>query len=337
MSNKVYIVILNYDGWKDTIECLESVLKNDYENYQIIVVDNNSPNNSVEYIKNWTEGTQKVLYDKNSPLKYLSQPFDPKPLEYIHYTKKEALEGGNTELESKLNNPIIIIQAGENGGFASGNNIGIKYALKKNDFDNIWLLNNDTVIEKSSLTNLVKENADLTGSILLIYDRPDILQCVGGGSIRKYIGGIKMNYYGEKWKDIKNKVDQDKKLDFISGASLLIRKEVFDKIGLLPEEYFLYWEETDFCYKAKINKLSLLYSTTSIVYHKIGGTTDITSEFTDLLATKNFVIFFKKYLKYYLVVALPVLYIGKLINRIKRKEYRRVVSITKAMVEGLKH
>ena len=50
---KVYIIILNYNGWQDTIECLESVLRNDYPNYQVIVVDNGSPNNSMEYIKAW--------------------------------------------------------------------------------------------------------------------------------------------------------------------------------------------------------------------------------------------------------------------------------------------
>lgn len=95
MKNKVYIIILNYNGWKDTIECLESVLKNDYESYQIIVVDNDSPNNSIEYIINWVEGKQEVVYDENSQLKHLSQPFGSKPLEYVFYTKNEALNGGD--------------------------------------------------------------------------------------------------------------------------------------------------------------------------------------------------------------------------------------------------
>ena len=89
--HKVYIILLNYNGWKDTIECLESVLKNDYENYQIIVVDNDSPNNSMKFIINWAEGKQEVIYDDNSQLKHLSQPFEKKPLDYVFYTKEEAL------------------------------------------------------------------------------------------------------------------------------------------------------------------------------------------------------------------------------------------------------
>ncbi len=167
MKHKIYIIILNYNGWKDTIECLESVLKNDYENYQIIVVDNDSPNNSMEYIINWAKGKQEVIYDENSQLKHLSQPFESKPLEYVLYTKEEALNGGDKEKESKLNNPIIFIQSGENGGFAAGNNIGIKYALTKDDFEYVWLLNNDTVVDEYALYNLVGTDKVFSGSELM--------------------------------------------------------------------------------------------------------------------------------------------------------------------------
>ena len=58
---KVAVIILNYNNWQDTIECLESVLRNDYPNYQVIFVDNGSPNNSMEYIKAWAEGRQEVF------------------------------------------------------------------------------------------------------------------------------------------------------------------------------------------------------------------------------------------------------------------------------------
>ena len=58
MNKKAYIIILNYNNWQDTIECLESVLRNDYPNYQVIVIDNGSPNNSIKYIKAWAEERQ---------------------------------------------------------------------------------------------------------------------------------------------------------------------------------------------------------------------------------------------------------------------------------------
>jgi len=296
MINKVYIILLNYNGWKDTIECIESVLKNDYDNYQIIVVDNNSPNNSMEYIKAWAEGKQEVVYDENSQLKHLSQPFEKKPLDYVFYTKKEALNGGDQIKESECNKPLIFIQAGENGGFAAGNNIGIKYALAKDDFEYVWLLNNDTVIEKDSLSLLVKHakknEIGISGSALMYYHDPKEVQAYGG-HINKFFGtGTHILHVSEI----------GKKLDYVVGASFLINNKVLDKIGLMPEEYFLYYEETDYCFNARNNGFKLGVSLDSVVYHKEGGSTGASSnpsnrsEFSDLLSLKNRIKFHKKYL-----------------------------------------
>ena len=99
---KVAIIILNYNNWQDTIECLESVLRNDYPNYQVIVVDNGSANNSTEYIKVQAEERQEVLTSEPThPLYHLSHPPVKKPILYIYYTREEAEKGGDFELEEK--------------------------------------------------------------------------------------------------------------------------------------------------------------------------------------------------------------------------------------------
>jgi len=85
MKYKVYIIILNYNNWYDTIECLESVLRNDYPNYQVIVVDNNSQNNSVDYMRAWADGMLDICVDPKNPLRNLSFPPLPKPIPYIFY------------------------------------------------------------------------------------------------------------------------------------------------------------------------------------------------------------------------------------------------------------
>lgn len=322
MTKKVYIILLNYNGWQETIECLESVLKSDYKNYQIIVVDNDSPNNSMDYIINWAEGKQEVNYNENFQLKHLSQPFEKKPLEYILYDQKEALNTKNIEKYKKLNNSLIFIQAGENTGFAGGNNIGIKYALAKDDFEYIWLLNNDTVIEKNSLSSLVsyanKNQLGISGSSLMYYDNPKKIQAYGG-HVNKFFGTCT---HILDIKDIQNK------LDYIVGASFLIDKKVIDKIGLLPEEYFLYYEETDYCFNARNNGFKLGIDIESIVYHKEGVSTggsyngNKKSEFSDILSIKNRIKFHKKYLGGRLG-----LYIGlfiTILNRIKRKQFNRI-------------
>ncbi len=324
-DKKIYIIILNYNGWKDTIECLESVLKSDCSNYQVIVVDNDSPNNSMDYIINWAEGKQEVVYDEDSQLKYLSQPFEPKPIEYIYYTKDEALKGGDKNRESTLNNPLIFIQAGENGGFAAGNNIGIKYALAKDDFDYVWLLNNDTVIKPDTLSNLVayatENNVGITGSTLMYYDAPEKLQAYGG-TINKFFG---------TGKHILNSEDIEKKLDYVVGASFLIDRKVVEKIGLLPEEYFLYYEETDYCFNARNNGFSLGIALESLVYHKEGGSTGANddykqrSEFVDMLVIKNRLIFHKKYLKNNFYLSLGIILV--IFIRLKRLQIDRAIKI----------
>jgi len=324
-SEKIYIILLNYNGWRDTIECLESVLKNDYKNYQIIVVDNDSPNNSMDYIINWAEGRQEVLYDENSQLKHLSQPFKKKPLDYVFYTKREALNGGDKGKESNLNNPVILIQAGENGGFAAGNNIGIKYALSKDDFQYVWLLNNDTVIEKSSLSLLVshasKKGLGISGSALIYYDNPKKVQAYGG-HINKFFAT------GSHILDVS---EIEEKLDYVVGASFLLNKKVLDKTGLLPEEYFLYYEETDYCFNASNNGFRLGVDIDSIVYHKEGAATGANenvkekSEFSDVLSLKNRIKFHKKYLGggFWLWAGMVLV----ILNRIRRGQFDRIKKV----------
>lgn len=313
MDQKIYVILLNYNGWKDTIECLESVLKNDYENYQIIVVDNDSPNNSMEYIINWAEGNQDVIYDVNSQLKHLSQPFEKKPLEYIFYTKEEALNGGDNTRESEYNNPLILIQAGENGGFAAGNNIGIHYALAKNDFENIWLLNNDTVIETTTLTNIVKKSSDykiigekvgLIGAKLRYYDHPLLIQAVGG-KYNKWIGtsehiGVFETDVGQY--DNENITDL---IDYPIGASLFTSKDFISDVGLMSEEYFLYYEELDWVVRGKQKGWKIGFCWNSIVYHKegssIGTQRTQRSSLSEFYLFRNRLVFSLKFFKQYFI------------------------------------
>ena len=332
ITRKVYIIILNYNSWADTIECLESVLRNDYPNYQVIVVDNNSPNNSMDYIKKWAEGKLEAWINPKNPLRHLSYPPVKKPIPYICYNRKEAESGGNIELESSLVDkipdeitskyPLVFIQTGENLGFAGGNNVGIRYALAKNDFEYIWLLNNDTVIEKNALSLLVdyakKNDLGISGSALMYYDDPKKVQAYGG-TINKFFGTSK---------HILNVSNIAKKLDYVVGASFLINKKVIKKIGLLPEEYFLYYEETDYCFNARNYGFKLGIAINSIVYHREGSSTGASdnpkkrSELSDILSLRNRIKFHRKYLGGGIG-----LWIGMMIafwNRIKRWQSNRI-------------
>ncbi len=123
---RVSIIILNWNGWRDTIECLESVFQIDYPNYYVIIVDNGSENESLVKIKDFCLGK---IQNPSSLFKY---SLDNKPVKVLDYTRQDAESGGgNEDLISYLpsNKRLILIKNEKNYGFSEGNNIAIRYAL----------------------------------------------------------------------------------------------------------------------------------------------------------------------------------------------------------------
>ena len=114
-KNKVYIIILNYNGFSDTVNCIKSIQKSIYKEYQIILVDNNSDDNSL-----------------NEIIKYLDSS-------NLEYNFSDVFFADNNKQTKK---DIVIIKNNENLGYASGNNVGMRYALQYEDCDFLWILNN---------------------------------------------------------------------------------------------------------------------------------------------------------------------------------------------------
>lgn len=246
---KVSIIILNWNGVEDTIDCIESLKKITYSNYEIIVVDNASEGNDVEILKQ----------------KY----------------KKE----------------ISIIENNDNKGFAIANNIGIKKALRKGT-DYLLLLNNDTIVDSLFLDELIKisENNKQIGIIgpkIYYMNPPNKIWSIGG----------KINWYFGHWqiggdKDDNGEYEDIEDVDFITGACMLIKKDTIKKIGLLPTDYFLQWEDIDYCTKAKNIGLKCICLPKSKIWHKVSASfkrNNISYPQVEL-GFKNRIIFRKKFL-----------------------------------------
>jgi hypothetical protein len=259
---KVAIIILNWNGWEDAIECLESLQHQNYPNYQIILVDNGSTDESVEKIKQWCKGEIKL----DTEFVRFSEGF--KPVEYVEYQKATAEIGGNSDQESRLGNysshrKIVIIETGENVGFTGGNNVGIKYALKSH-YDYFWLLNSDIVVDKEALTELVKfaetnGKAGIVSPKFFDYENPENIQFLGSNKvIWPSPWNNQINFWGQKYIQFR----------WLGGASLLIKRQVVEQIGLLDENYFLYGEETDWCLRATRKGWKLYCVLDSKVWHK---------------------------------------------------------------------
>jgi GT2 family glycosyltransferase len=267
---EVSIIILNWNRWKDTIECLESLYQITYLSYRVIVVDNGSKDGSIERIKEFAEGRIKVSS------KYFEYDLNNKPIRVLEYGKKEAEAGGGREkdiLKVPPNKSLILIRGDKNYGFAGGNNVAIRYALKALNPDYILLLNNDTVVDKEFLEMLVKiaeedERIGIVGPKIYYYDhcgRSDVISFTGE-TISSWKGVGKRYGCGEidraQW-------DKPMEVDKVEGSCMLIRREVFERIGLFDEKFFLYWEETDFCVRAKRAGFKVVYCPQARVWHKV--------------------------------------------------------------------
>lgn len=217
---KVAIIIVNWNGLKDTHECLDTVKKLNYSNYEIIVVDN---------------GSEK--YDADI-------------------------------LEKMFGAEIGIIRSRENLGFAGGNNLGIRYALD-HGAEYVLLLNNDTVVDKNFLSEMVDvagsdKNIGMVGAKIFFYSELNRIWFAGG----------KINWLLTKGEMVgynqidKGQYDAIRETDFITGCCLLVKKEVIEKIGLLPEEYFVYYEDTDWCLNARRNGYKCVYAPKAEIWHK---------------------------------------------------------------------
>ncbi len=342
---KAYIIIVNYNGWKDTIECLESVFKLEYNNFQVIVIDNCSLNGSFEKIKAWTLGNISVTVN-NPALQSLSMPPIAKPLPFSEYTQAEA-EANSSVIPDP--NPLILIQAYQNGGFSHGNNIGLRFALTKKDFDYVWLLNNDTVTDSGALHHLTNrmnayqqagKKVGLIGGKVLYYDEPDVLQCVSGGTYNKWIAIP--TPVGNNQKDNGQFDVEEVNTYLIMGACTLISRAFLEEVGLLGEDYFLYFEEQDLAERGRRKgNWQLGYAWQSKVYHKDGSSTGgskdktKTSKLSDYYYSRSKILFTKKFYSF----CLPTVYLSFIpimINRMRRGKMNHIPLLLKLLLNPSK-
>lgn len=277
VAPQVYIIILNWNGWRDTVECLESILKSDYPNYCTVVIDNGSQDDSIQRIQAWARGDLIV----ESP--YIGSTVDGKPVNIVLYDRTIAETGGIAETEQYLaslpaEKKIVLIQTGENLGFAGGCNVGIRYAIAVGA-EYLWLLNNDTVIERTALAHMVEfmENRPdyqgVTGQIRF-YDSPSrVWNC--GGKLTWY--GTRGYYYSD---NLVTEVPQlgFKQISFITGCAALFRTSLFKKTGLLTDRFFFGEEDFELSQRLKRVKYKLACVNSAIVYHKVGRSIKKASE-----------------------------------------------------------
>lgn len=282
----VAIILVNWNGWRDSTECIDSILACGYPDFHIFLVDNDSSDRSVEHIIEWCEQPHQNperreftgvghYSDSGLPIRYrlLETPLDELP---------------NAPADCRL----TIIRSGGNLGFAGGNNVGIRVAGPAR-YDYFWLLNSDTVIHTDALNKLVERaqqdpSIGIVGSTLVYYSEPSKIQAMGGASLdiaRMVVGHIGINLPIAELPQSPAAVESQ--MAYVVGASMLVSRPFIERVGYMQDDYFLYFEELDWAMRAK-GKYRMGYAPQSLVYHKVGASSaDTASWFSMRLLYRN--------------------------------------------------
>lgn len=313
LSHKVYIVILNYNGSEDTIECLESIIKLNYFNYQVLIIDNSETELPYQKIVKWA---------------------------FLKQIKCDQTNESEFDLKAHQNQ-FVFVKTQKNKGFAAGNNIALNAILKMQEVDSyIWLLNNDTSVEKESLEAQISylekpENRKIgiLGSKLIYYYRQDKIQAIGGKFNKRFYISTHLGE-GESVDKVKSEF---REIDYVIGASMMVPYIFLKEAGILCEDYFLYYEELEWAYKAKKTGWTLDWCSDSIIFHKegasIGSSYDpkFKSFFSETNVFKSRKIFVKKHFKLGLRFYFSSLLL--ILNRVRKGKFRLGLELLKITFE----
>ena len=262
--SRVAIVLVNFVGAADTIECLESLCA--LETFQsgekvvVYVVDNGSPDGSLAILRGWLEAKGSVVSStSNWPVREIDGP--------------------------DMNLQVVLVQSPVNKGFAAGCNLGLATAFRDPSIAHFWLLNNDTTVHPRAAIELLtssRQHADrsICGSTLLYDDDREVVQAAGGAQYVHLIGRSRHYLKGKRISEIEDAPLPE--FDYIVGASMFFSRDVLNLIGFLPERYFLYVEETEWCTRARRMGISLEWARKSYVFHKEGRSTGAEARFAKL-------------------------------------------------------
>jgi GT2 family glycosyltransferase len=331
---RILIVLVNYNGHLDTIECLESLLSIDYNNYSIIVSDNSKEDTSLNQLEAWARGNNFFVPNLAAPLKV---PIAPKPVDYIKIEEETIVDNHLPKL--------ILLKCKENKGFAAANNSAIN-VLKAHhsSFDWVWILNNDTVVSPDCLKAFHQhcETAQdlkqgIIGNNIYYYHKPTILQGIGGMYNRWLSTSYHLTEVGDSCAT--TQILFKEKVNYVMGASMFVSLNYIREVGLMDETYFLYFEEIDWATRGKKFQYVLGYACNCNIYHKHGasigsGENSVAKSYiSDFYGTRNKIIFTRKFYPF----LLPTVYLSLVISimlRIYKAQFSRAWMVMKLMFKS---
>ena len=327
----VYVVLLNWNGWRDTIACLESLFASRHPRLRVVVCDNASSDDSLEHIAAWAEGRQAAERPDHPRLARLLRT-EQVPVAFQRIDRCTAESG-----TCKAAAPLVLIDNGANLGFAAGNNVGLRFALGQEDMEYAWLLNNDTLVEPDCLRNMLRCLASsppraVCGSMIHFFDQPEIIQAVGGNRFNRLTGCAARSegrFSHERAALDINRIESE--LAYLSGCSILLPRDFLEHVGLMSEDYFLYYEEIDWFTRAA-GRYTLRIAGDARLYHREGSSIGsrtlhrTASPLSDFHMFRSRLIFMRKYCQRFLALCYVDSWV-EVAKRLMRGQYRNAWTV----------
>ncbi|MEB0039869.1 MULTISPECIES: glycosyltransferase family 2 protein [unclassified Pseudomonas] len=244
--NTVCAIVLNWNGAEQTLRCVQSLEA--CSSIPIVIIDNDSQPEDYQKLVAYMTGQdpQRALITTQEEIKHLDRTYSR-----------------------------CLIKNNRNAGYAGGNNVGIDYAYRAG-YDYFWVLNNDVTVEAGALEALLETmksnpSCGFSASVLVYADNPNSVQCVGGGTVYPWLGKTKL---------IGKNLDRSRleqallpTPDYLMGASMMVAREVVQRVGLMDERYFMYSEEVDWQRRAAVEGIGCQVSLRSFARHADSGST----------------------------------------------------------------
>ena len=269
----VYVVLLNWNGWRDTIECLYSLKQATYSNLHIVIVDNASTDNSILEIRKWAQLNCMFLF------------------EYILESRLSVPEADTkTQVCRTSSIGISLIKSLSNLGFCAGNNVGMEFA-ERNNADYFLILNNDTVCKRNFIEPLVhvameEDNVGLVGGLIYYAETPEAIWWAGG----------KFGLFLEIKLIRDTVVQKTSPTEWIIGCMMLIPRKCFITLGGFDESFFIWCEDIELSLRVKKFGYKILFVPESVIFHKVSQSIGYCSPMAYYYSARNTLILKKKYL-----------------------------------------